>query len=216
MARFGPNATPAFIDAVGMPVPPMSGNGISQIIPSTTYCVVRFLANASTNSYRQYLDLPSGGGGGLLRTGFDAICLWVVQTGIAHTNIREWVGLTTADLHTISSPTAARVCAFRFDTAAGDGGNGNWRAVSSNGAGGVQVNDTGVSAAVNGVGFRLMILTSVTTITFYINDVLVATHSTFVPDNVDLGHTASVTTLDTVNKRFDFGRAAFMHTEFGL
>lgn len=222
LARFGPVQGLAIIDSVGMRVAAMSGNGKSQIIPGTTSCVIRFLADGAVSgsgTYRQYLDLAIpgiGGEGGLLRTGFDAVCLWLVQTGIVHTNIRMWAGLTTADLNTISSPTAASVCAFRYDTSAGDGGTGNWRAVSSNGAGGVQVTDTLVAANVNATGFRLMIVTSVTTIFFYINDVLVATHSTSVPANVDLGHTVCCKTLDILNKRIEWARSVYMHSEFGL
>lgn len=223
LARFGPVTSPAIIDSVGMKVAAMSGNGKSQIIPGTTFCVIRFLADGAVSgtwTYRQYLDLPVpgvAGGGGLLRTGFDAVCLWLIQTGIVHTGIRMWAGLTTGDLggQFPAALTAVRVCAFRYDTAV-DTTSTNWRAVTSNGAGGVQTTDTLVNAAVNATGFRFMILTSVTTITFYINDVLVASHSTSVPDNVDLGHTVSCTTLDALNKRIEWGRSAYMHSEFGL
>jgi hypothetical protein len=196
------------IDAVGMAAPAYGGSGIQQAILGTTYTVVRFLANAGVNSDSYYLDTA-----GIVRIGFDATCGWMIQTGTVHTNIRMWLGLTSANLSAIGTPTTELVAAFRYDTGV-DTANTNWRAVTCDGAS-VTTTDTGVNAAVNSTGFRFIIITSASSIKFYINEVLVATHTTSLPGNT-VGHQVAVRTLDATNKRIEWGRSFYFHSEFGL
>jgi hypothetical protein len=79
----------------------------------------------------------------------------------------------------------------------------------------VTTTDTGVNAAVNSTGFRFIIITSASSIKFYINEVLVATHTTSLPGNT-VGHQVVVRTLDATNKRIEWGRSFYFHSEFGL
>lgn len=225
LPRFKQNGSTPTIDAVGMPVPTISGTGTDQFILGNAYAVIRFIANAGANSYRMYLDTGTPANtGGVVRTGFNATCGWMIQTGITHTAIRMWLGLTDRDLHAIGTPTGngpsrAAVAAFRYDTGV-DTTSTNWRAVttaiSAGSVSGVTVTDTGVDAAVNGGGYAFVIQTSVTAITFWINGAIVAVHTTNLPTDLNLGHTVSVTTLDATNKRLDWGRSFYFHSEFGF
>jgi hypothetical protein len=212
-----------------MRAPTFSGNGANQLILGNAFCVIRFLANAGLNSYRQYLDtgtvsgIPPGAGG-ILRTGFNATCGFLIQTGVTHTAIRMWFGLTNGDLHAVGTPVIGTdkhaIAAFRYDTTV-DTGTTNWRSVTTaiDGGGkvsGVTVTDTGVDAAVNASPHLFIIQTSITAITFWIDDRVVARHTTNLPTDINLGHTCSVTTLDASNKRIEFGRAFVFHSEFGF
>jgi hypothetical protein len=99
------------------------------------------------------------------------------------------------------------IAAFRFSTNAGDT---NWMAVTA-GAGGVwTITDTGVAVAINTIYvFRIEFDETTPEIRFYINDVLVATHSTNLPDaTTQIYYGISVTTLETVSKSFKWSRIA--------
>lgn len=218
MVRFSTSQFQVQFDFVGMRAPTLSGVGNAnphQTILGNSFVIARFVTGTAANTYSMYLDVP-GVNGGLIRTGFNAVCGWVIQSGNAHTGIRYWVGFTNTDLHTIGSPGAGNaVAAFRYDTGV-DTANTNWRAVTTNNVGGTTTTDTGVDAAVTASPYRFIIQTSTTEIVFWINEVIVARHTTNLPTDINLGHTCSITNLTTGNKRIDFGRAWISHSEFGI
>lgn len=114
----------------------------------------------------------------------------------------NWITAGGADAPNI------HIAAFRFSTNAGDT---NWMAVTG-GAGGLgcTVTDTGVAVAANTVyTFRIVFSSTVPDVKFYINDTLVATHTTKLPTTTELiAYGISVTTLETVIKSFKWSRIA--------
>lgn len=215
VARF--NSTT--IDIVGMPAPTQTGT--LQAILGTTYSVVRYLANSAGSWQSYHLDLN-----GIVRMGFDATCGWLIQTGSSHTNERMWIGFTDTDLlggglgGGVGAPTTQNVVGFRYDTVV-DAATTNWRAVTCGGGGTATTTDTGVNAATT-AGFRMIIQPTASDVTFWINDQIVAIHTTTLPGSgINLGHIAGVKCLGSPavaadNRRIEFGRAFFFHTEFGL
>lgn len=114
----------------------------------------------------------------------------------------NWItagGADTPNLH---------IAGFRYSTNAGDA---NWMAVTG-GAGGLgcTVTDTGIAVAINTVyTFRIVFNTAAADVKFYINDALVATHTTKLPDaTTGMNYGVSVTTLETVIKSFKWSRIA--------
>lgn len=120
------------------------------------------------------------------------------------TNIRMWSGIFSADPMGSATP-AVHLMGFRYDTAV-DGTT--WRAVTDNASGVPTVTDTTVTVAVT-TSYRLRILVdnAGTTVRFYINGILRATHTTTLPTSTqNLGYCLKVQTLDAVAKAFRFGR----------
>lgn len=195
------------LDTVGLFPPKLSGTGVSQTIVGNTSLVHRLLANAGIDSYRVIF------GEGCVRLGYDVVACWIVQTGNVITNVRYWVGLADSLLNATSSPTVPAVAAFRYDT--GPDGTAFWRCVTSDGAGGVTTTVTTTPIATS-TPYRLMVQTTISEVTFWIDNVLVARHTATLPGNLTLGYNISVTTLDAANKRLDFARLFLMHSEFGF
>lgn len=116
-----------------------------------------------------------------------------LDTG-AVTNSRYWVGLFSA------TPVASGVpnihaLAFRYDT--GVDGTAFWRTVSIAGTGAsANVTTTTVAVAIN-TAYKLRIVVNTTSkVSFYINNVLVAVHTTTLPTSSTLlGYGCQVTTL---------------------
>lgn len=101
------------------------------------------------------------------------------------------------------------IAAFRFSTNADDT---NWMAYTA-GAGGAGVNtitNTGVAVAVNTVyTFKIEFNPTTPSVKFYINDVLVAEHTTNLPGvTTTIMYGISVTTLEAVSKSFKWSRIA--------
>jgi hypothetical protein len=138
-------------------------------------------------------DMPSGGGGagrvGLTTSRLDFIVGQRLQHVIIMnlpqtTTERVWLSLasdTTSTASTMagSDTPALSYFGFRFSTNAADA---NWKAVSDNGSGVPQITDTGVAVdTAKSQVFRFEQDFNSATVRFYINDSLVATHSTTVP-----------------------------------
>jgi hypothetical protein len=112
------------------------------------------------------------------------------------TNSRYWVGLFSASPVASGVPNIHAV-AFRYDT--GVDGTAFWRTVSIAGTGAsANVTTTSVAVAIN-TAYKLRIRVVTTSkVEFYINNVLVATHTTTLPTSSTLlGYGCQVTTLTT-------------------
>lgn len=68
-----------------------------------------------------------------------------IHTGGITTNVRQWVGLSSATLPTSDSPSSSNILALRFSTSAADT---NWMCITSNGST-TNSQDTGVVYAAN-------------------------------------------------------------------
>lgn len=111
------------------------------------------------------------------------------------TSQRFWTGMFSSVLATATDndlPASTSMAAFRHSTNASDT---NFQAVSSDGSGNYEVTDTGVAAAANDDHiFRIHFGTTIAR--FYIDNVLVATHTTRVPaSGANMGWLTSVKNL---------------------
>lgn len=119
--------------------------------------------------------------------------------------VRHWVGLFDSTPMAASDP-AINGMGFRYDTTVD--GTAFWRCWSNDGAGGGTVTVTTVAFAGSTI-YRLAIVVNPNglSVDFYINDVLVATHTTDLPGAaVDLGHVEQVRALEAVAKIFAIGK----------
>jgi hypothetical protein len=125
-------------------------------------------------------------------------------------NCRIWVGMGSASITGSATPTA-HMAAFRYDTAAD--GTAFWRCVSNSGGAGTHEVSTTSVAVTSNTRYRFRIVCTTTTIKFYINDALVATHSTSVPSgSTGMAWFCSVTNLLAgTARKIRFGRAACRH-----
>ena len=93
---------------------------------------------------------------------------------------RLWVGLSSASLTTTDSPTGAHVLAFRYGPTTD--GTAFWRAVSNDGGGDTGTTTTSTVAIAAATRYVLTIdATSSSSVTFYVNGALIATHTTNLP-----------------------------------
>lgn len=121
------------------------------------------------------------------------------------TNFRYWIGLFASSPDASSTP-AIESAAFRYAT---DADTTNWKVRSSDGTGS-SVTDTGVAFALSPIILRIR-LTS-TSALYYINNVLVATHTTNLPGaSTGLGYAIRVTTLTASARLIRWGRIALLH-----
>lgn len=123
------------------------------------------------------------------------IFLMRAKTGPAITDIqnsRMWFGLFSANPMASATPVA-HLAAFRYDT--GADGTAFWRCVTSDGAA-LTVTATTVAVAQDTVYEFMIAMTDPANIRFYINGILVATHTTNLPSlTQDLGHNEQIRTL---------------------
>jgi hypothetical protein len=99
--------------------------------------------------------------------------------------------------------------AFRRDTGAGDA---NWQAVTDNGSGTPTVTNTSVTVAIDqSERFMIVVDSAGANVRFYIDEVLVATHTTTLPGaTTALGYVSKVRTLEAVAKSFRFSRMSIL------
>jgi len=121
--------------------------------------------------------------GNNFETGLRGVATFYMRTGSNITSLRYWIGLFNSSgvlSNDSMLTTATPGLAFRYSTNVPDT---NWQAVSSDGSAQV-VTDTGV-AVVADTRFKFSVdFTDPASIKFYINDALVATHTT-VPATTD-------------------------------
>lgn len=118
-------------------------------------------------------------------------------------NVRHWVGFSSAALDQVGTPTTEHVAGFRYDT--GVDGTAFWRCVTCDGASNVTTTATSVAAANDTTrpqGWIMRIEWDASNVYFFIDDVLVATHTTNLPGSTTMCTAElSVTTLTSAAKR---------------
>ncbi len=125
------------------------------------------------------------------------------------TSIRVWVGLFSAVPNASDDPTV-HGAGFRFSTGASDA---NWQTWSNDNSGGGTINNSGVAVTANGV-YRLRVRCLASTIQYYINGSLVATHSTNLPTaTVMMGYNVSAATLTNAGRAIKWGRISILHRQ---
>jgi hypothetical protein len=133
----------------------------------------------------------------------------IATDAAAVTSTRLWVGLTSAELAGLAAnPTTQHVAAFRYDT--GLDGTAFWRAVTSGGTAATVTATTAAIAADTGYELKIEVDPSGSPIRFWINGVLVATHTANLPGGaVDLAYTARLRTLAASARALRLGRISW-------
>jgi hypothetical protein len=130
------------------------------------------------------------------------------------TSYRLWVGLFSGSVHTSSDP-AVHGAGFRYDT--GADGTAFWRTWSNDGTSTGTVTTTSASVVAS-TAYRLRIHVQDSTysgleqVRFWVNDVLVATHTTNLPlTGFTLIPHVRLTTLTAAARGIAWGRIALSH-----
>jgi hypothetical protein len=140
----------------------------------------------------------------MLRRDWDSRFVARIKTGATLTTVRHWVGMFSADPSASATP-AVHYAAFRYDTTA-DSASAVWRTVTDSGTGTPAKTDTTVAVAAS-TAYTMRIRLSATDVKFYINDVLVATHTSTLPTTTTgLGYYVGVTTLAASARTIKVGR----------
>lgn len=136
---------------------------------------------------------------------------FMVKLGATISSYRFWAGLFDAVPNSASDPTL-NGAAFRYATDVD--GTAFWRCWSNDNSGGGSVTTTSVAVAANGT-YRLRIKCNASDIEFYIDDVLVATHSSNLPvATTMLGYNISLATLTGSSRAFSWSRIMLTHGPF--
>lgn len=132
-----------------------------------------------------------------------------MKTGASITSSRIWAGLFNQSPDLSTGTTGDHFAAFRRDTVAGDS---NWVAVTNDGGATPTTTDTGKSVAVDTAYDMRIECIGTTAVAFYINDDLVATHTTDLPGSATLlGIGVRITTLTTATKVIKWSYARLKH-----
>jgi hypothetical protein len=143
----------------------------------------------------------------ICRRDWGAETVILLKTGATITSVRYWAGVASADLEGASSP-AAHIAAFRYDT--GADGTVFWRTVTKDGTT-INALATTTAIAANTM-YTLRIQMQAAAVRFYINDILVNTHTTNLPTATQLmGWQVKATTLTTAARVILWGRTAMTH-----
>ena len=135
----------------------------------------------------------------------------LVLTGVTSTtNVRCWIGSCGNYYSALGSDTPGYyTVGFRYSTSAGDA---NWKTYTSNG-GTTTITDTGVPIGTTMRLFKIDYSSFPTSIKFYIDGNLVATHTTNLPaSGSSLSHMITCTTLENAVKGFKFNRFEMIST----
>lgn len=210
----------------------MAGGSLSRIIKVqqnaglTTLSNVGIAAAPTTIGTPTVLNVTSGEGqhiqylsgavandeGGIVMPTFDQIQRIrnpvidvAMRTAAVITVVRTWSGVFSGDPMGSDTP-AVHLMGFRYSPATD--ATAFWRCVTDNGSG-IPTVTTTTTAFVGTTSYRLRIVCDAdgSTVRFYINGILVATHTTTLPTNTqNLGFVHKVRTLETVAKAIRFGR----------
>ena len=124
-------------------------------------------------------------------------------------NVRIWNGLFSGSPVASALP-ALHLAGFRYDTSVD--GTAFWRCVTNDG-GGVGTVTTTTVAVVQNTSYKFRIdMSSSGNVKFYINDTLVATHTTTLPGSTqNLGHVENLRTLAAATKNYKISRIFMEH-----
>lgn len=175
----------------GIPAPTTSGSLSNATVADGP--VLTFQTGAVSGNIAQILTATNW----QTRWGIDVVMR--VRTGTDITNVRLFAVLAASDPSASATPNI-HYAGFRFDTGVPDT---NWRARSCAAGGVTESTDTGVVVALNTTYELRIVSTDGTSILFYINGTLVATHATTLPStSTSLGCYLSVTTLAAETNNF--------------
>ena len=196
---------------LGFAVAPAYNPSGSQTMASADDAVGAWLAlGTRTNTVNDDYGISSNST--LVRPGWNPEVTSYIRVDLgAITSVRYWSGWSSADPGQSATPTAA-LAAFRYDSSVDTGAT--WRAVTSNTGSAVQtVTNTGVPVTIGGrYRLRVDFIDVGAAVEFYIDDVLVATHTTNLPsNNLQMGWMNFVTTLSTARRSLLWSRTAVMH-----
>lgn len=128
-----------------------------------------------------------------------------VQLGALVTSVRYWVGMFSATPVASATP-AIHLAAFRYDTTAD--GTAFWVCATDDGGAAPTTTTTANAISAGGV-YTLRVRADSTDVRFFIDGVLVATHTTNLPTATQLmGWSHHVTTLSNAARTLQFGRNA--------
>ena len=132
-----------------------------------------------------------------------------MKTGASIANVRVWAGFFNSDPTLTATPAAAHA-GFRYDTTAD--GTAFWRTSTHDGAT-QEVQTTTVAIAAN-TKYRLRIEFGVSDVKFYVDDVLVATHSTNIPGSTTaLGEAWTFVNLSAASRSAKLSRLWMRHQQ---
>lgn len=144
---------------------------------------------ATTNSVAKVVSAALN----YVRRCFIPILNWPFRTGPSVATVSFWIGFTSASLDAVATPTTQHVAAFRYDTSVD--GTAFWRCITCNGASGVTTTTTSVAVS-TATEYNFRIEMDSSNVFFYIDNVLVGTHTTNLPGNTtNVGLVQSATTL---------------------
>ena len=124
-------------------------------------------------------------------------------------NVRLWVGLFSANIDAVSTPTTQHVAAFRYDT--GADGTSFWRTVTNDGTGPATISTTSAAIAANN-SYTLRVTCSSTDCRFYVDGSLVATHTATLPGlTTGLGYGDRIRILAAGSRNLKWGRIDIFH-----
>jgi len=193
----------------GIPAPTIDGAGAGSPASgddSSGPWLTTITATATNSEGGLYFDYAR------CRTDWNPEMVQTVKQGTNVTSIRYWVGLFSAAPGAVSDLTTIHGAAFVYDSAVH--GTAFWRCVTGNAS---AQTETTTSVAINSGNVDLLwirVTGNGTSVEFWIDGVLVATHTTNLPTTTQLmGPAARVTTLASPSgsKRLSLGRGALLH-----
>lgn len=198
-----------FVDKSGVASANFDQFGLGTITLNGTASAVQ----DTTGNYVRYTNSTVGGAAGwllaagLTRPRYIPSGYFIVRLQFDEPPLRTWVGLSNASLQTVDNPGASVLSVAAFKYRAVD--SANWRAYTADGVSAQTITDTGVTAA-NNTRVKLAVVLTTTNAKFYIDDVLVATHTTTLPgiDTTLAGYAASTRNAGSV--LFDIARMHYV------
>lgn len=188
------NASLTTLNQIGFSTAPTQ-NGTTGIVNATQAQFITYTTAAVLNSDGGWISTAFT----QTRWDYRPVYSAAIRTQPSILAARFWMGLFDSSPMASSDP-AIHGMGFRYDT--GVDGTAFWRCWSNDGAGAGTVTVTTVPFTPSTI-YRLAIAVNPNglSVDFYINDVVVATHSTDLPGgSIDLGHVEQVRTLEAVAK----------------
>jgi hypothetical protein len=183
----------------------VTAEGTASALSDSTGTYINYASAATTNSDAGWVM----GSADWLQRQLKPITHFIVKTGANATDIqtcRIWVGFFSGDPMASDAPSL-HYAAFRYAPASD--GTVYWRAVTDDGNASPTVTATTTPIAAN-TRYRMRIdMTDASNVLFFIDDVLVATHSTNLPGTTtNLGACAEIRTLENVAKNMRISRVS--------
>jgi len=189
---------------IGLPAPTLDGSSVANSDDSNGPLVAHLTGTVSGNT----AGLVSADFTRFRRDWLPDLSIAAV-TGPTITSIRYWIGMFSANPDAVSDLNAIHGAAFRYDT--GVDGTAFWRCVTGNN-GGSETSTTTTVAITSSTRYLLRIEAGASNVNFYIDGVLVATHTTTLPTATQLmGYAARCTTLTGASRRILWSRMSLLH-----